>query len=456
VDGNLINFTKTLDCGLLFDCLGVPNGNAQPDCMGNCPGLVATGDLDNTGDLANPDVDQYVSDILGNDGWATPCTDLNSDGDINVTDAVVAAGCIFYGPDHVDEQGVHDHCIWENEIINPNHLVTLSIGEVNQELGYVDVHILNPDCEIIAYQFQVSGITISSVENLIDPLEYDITPAASLGGSMVVGLSYDGQLVPKNYTPAPLVRIYYFDITDPNVCVSVIDDIVNFNFHNTMTAIGPCLPIDNADFAEFTSTATAICAGESIDFQDLSTNGAIAWSWNFPGGNPSSSTDQHPAGIVYANPGTYNVTLTVTNGSDFDSETKGAFVTVQTSTTYYADNDNDGYGDGLSPASACVQPAGHVLDNSDCDDTNPDIYPGAPGTHENIDNDCNGIVEGEELASCPGDFNGDNQVNVTDLLEFLADYGCLADCGDSDMDGSGIVDTADLLLFLGVYGTVCN
>ncbi|NNE55922.1 MAG: hypothetical protein HKN32_07875, partial [Flavobacteriales bacterium] len=257
--GDLINFALNPNCPLVFDCMGVPFGTTQPDCAGNCPGQVATGDLDNSGALALPDVDQYLSDILGNDGVVSPCTDLDGDGQITVTDAAVAAGCVFYGPDHVNENGVHDHCIWEAEIINPNHNVTLSIGEINTTLGYVDVHVLNPDNEIVAYEFDVSGMTIQSVESLIDPLTYDATPQATLGGNKVVCAAFNDLMIPKYYSPTPLVRLYYFSLDGPEVCVSQIVDIVNESFHNTLTTIGDCMAVTNPDFAEFTSTMTTIC-----------------------------------------------------------------------------------------------------------------------------------------------------------------------------------------------------
>ena len=42
----------------------------------------------------------------------------------------------------------------------------------------------------------------------------------------------------------------------------------------------------------------------------------------------------------------------------------------------------------------------------DCDDTNADVYPGAPGTAQGIDNNCDGTLSAEESA-CQLDLNGD-------------------------------------------------
>ncbi len=45
--------------------------------------------------------------------------------------------------------------------------------------------------------------------------------------------------------------------------------------------------------------------------------------------------------------------------------------------TYYADSDNDSYGDPNSTTIACSPPAGYVTNNTDCNDSDPIIYIGA-------------------------------------------------------------------------------
>ena len=68
--------------------------------------------------------------------------------------------------------------------------------------------------------------------------------------------------------------------------------------------------------ADFIASATNICEGQCIDFQDISTDGTFGkgqWNWQFQGGSPSLSNVQHPQQICYANSGIYNVTLTVTD-----------------------------------------------------------------------------------------------------------------------------------------------
>ncbi len=83
----------------------------------------------------------------------------------------------------------------------------------------------------------------------------------------------------------------------------------------------------NAPVANFNANQTIGEAPFSVTYTDISTNNPTSWSWSFPGGSPSSSTNNNPT-IVYSNPGVYNVTLTATNADGSDSETKNGYITV--------------------------------------------------------------------------------------------------------------------------------
>lgn len=126
--------------------------------------------------------------------------------------------------------------------------------------------------------------------------------------------------------------------------------------------------------------------------------------------------------------------------------------------TWFADLDNDGAGDPNNALGFCSDPgAGWSITNNDCDDENSNVYPGAPGTAEGIDNNCNGVIDPQEEvpADCPGDFDNDGLITTSDLLVVLGDYGCLSNC-TADLDNDGIVSTSDILQFLSAYGTSCQ
>jgi len=79
--------------------------------------------------------------------------------------------------------------------------------------------------------------------------------------------------------------------------------------------------------ADFTGNPTTVAVGGTVAFRDASTGNPTSWSWSFPGGNPSTSTSQNPS-VVYSTAGTYNVTLTISDGTSEDTETKNAYITV--------------------------------------------------------------------------------------------------------------------------------
>ena len=95
----------------------------------------------------------------------------------------------------------------------------------------------------------------------------------------------------------------------------------------------------------------------------------------------------------------------------------------------------------------------------DCDDSNPIVYPGADGTSQGLDNDCNGLITNDELTTCSADINGDNITGTSDLLHFLSLFNCVGDCTDletGDFSGDGVVGTADLLILLSEFGLYCH
>ncbi|MEL7221411.1 MAG: MopE-related protein, partial [Bacteroidota bacterium] len=66
-------------------------------------------------------------------------------------------------------------------------------------------------------------------------------------------------------------------------------------------------------------------------------------------------------------------------------------------TTYFADTDNDGFGDPANMMLACEQPMGFVLDNTDCNDQDEHEFPGQQWI---IDGDGDGYGDGVIVESC--------------------------------------------------------
>jgi choice-of-anchor B domain-containing protein len=104
--------------------------------------------------------------------------------------------------------------------------------------------------------------------------------------------------------------------------------------------------------------------------------------------------------------------------------------------TFYIDDDGDGFGNAQITIMSCTAPAGYVEDNTDCDDSNPNINPDAPEVCDGIDNNCNNQIDEGGLttfyADADGDGFGDINVTIQDCTapaNYVADN---TDCDDND------------------------
>jgi PKD repeat protein len=78
---------------------------------------------------------------------------------------------------------------------------------------------------------------------------------------------------------------------------------------------------------DFTVNKTSICVGELLQFTDATYNAATGWSWTFQNGTPATSTAQNPQ-VTFDTPGIYTVTLTATDGTTSQTETKTQYIHV--------------------------------------------------------------------------------------------------------------------------------
>ncbi len=123
------------------------------------------------------------------------------------------------------------------------------------------------------------------------------------------------------------------------------------------------------------------------------------------------------------------------NGVDDDCDTR---VDEGVTSTWYADDDGDRYGDLSSTTTSCSAPSGYVSNSTDCDDAAASVYPGATERCNGDDDDCDGSVD-EGLSTtwyddADGDGYGDASVSVSACG---APAGYVAnddDCDDADVN----------------------
>ncbi|MEO6758741.1 MAG: MopE-related protein, partial [Saprospiraceae bacterium] len=110
---------------------------------------------------------------------------------------------------------------------------------------------------------------------------------------------------------------------------------------------------------------------------------------------------------------------------DVDNNCDGMIDENLATYTYYVDGDGDGYGNPDLPTYvSCITPTpiGSALNDTDCNDDNPNVYPGAVEIIDGLDNNCDGVID-----SVVGTSEAFGQLRVypnpvKDVLVLIDDY----------------------------------
>ena len=126
--------------------------------------------------------------------------------------------------------------------------------------------------------------------------------------------------------------------------------------------------------------------------------------------------------------------------------------------TFYADIDGDGYGDAADAEEGCFEWGDYIEDDTDCDDGNPDIHPGATEDDcaDPVDYNCDGSVQyadadGDSWAACEDCDDNNSTINpdAEEECDYLdnncdgtVDEGSAIDADTfyADLDGDGYGD----------------
>jgi hypothetical protein len=145
-----------------------------------------------------------------------------------------------------------------------------------------------------------------------------------------------------------------------------------------------------------------------------------------PDGDGFYGTEDCAEGDVAVHPGAPEVCDGVDN--DCDGQ-----VDEGVEQTWYADRDDDGFGDPDSPVEACEAPEGAVVVGTDCDDSNDESWPGAPELCDGLDNNCDGDIDEDDQQEWYPDGDGDGYGDESlAALSCSAPEGHVAEGGDCD------------------------
>ena len=168
---------------------------------------------------------------------------------------------------------------------------------------------------------------------------------------------------------------------------------------------------DDADSAVDVTTQTTFFSDSDGDTFGDAANSVDAC--DLPTGFVTDDTDCNDTDAAI-NPGATEVCDPADVDEDCDSLADDADATVDASTfsTWYGDLDGDGFGDATNSTDTCDAPADFVADNTDCDDTNPLVNPGATEVCDaaDVDEDCNALAD-----------DADSGVDIATYNTFYAD-----------------------------------
>ena len=110
-------------------------------------------------------------------------------------------------------------------------------------------------------------------------------------------------------------------------------------------------------------------------------------------------------------------------------------------TTWYADDDADGYGDPDVTEVACTRPADAARAGTDCDDGDADVHPGADERCDGVDEDCDGVADDSPVDASVwyADEDSDGYGDPSDALTACASTdGRVSNDDDCDDTSAGV------------------
>lgn len=129
---------------------------------------------------------------------------------------------------------------------------------------------------------------------------------------------------------------------DPSGSPTIMAPAVNFtndwsqqsinaieDYYLSVSCLGSCVPINNdPPVAGFEVDLIENCVIGQADFTSTSTGSNLTYDWDFEGGSPATSGLENPI-VNYDQPGTFSVTLTVTNNNGSDMMTMTDVIVIE-------------------------------------------------------------------------------------------------------------------------------
>jgi len=210
-------------------------------------------------------------------------------------------------------------------------------------------------------------------------IEFTITPSS---GYQLQAASISAGMRRSNTGPASVRMAYSL-----NGGSTWIDEGTNHTLSSSTCGVMTTITWDFSDFASVQQVKFRIygfnASATSGVFQlmNVNLNGKVCPVTDADGDGFTASVDCNDN-----NPAVHPGATEVCNGIDDNCDTQ---IDEGVKSTFYADSDNDTYGNPSVTTLACSAPTGFVSNNTDCNDGNTNIHPGATEVCNGIDDNCN-------------------------------------------------------------------
>ena len=355
---------------------GAYEGNCADPSDYNCDGSTGFVDADDDGWAACEECDDASDDVNPDATEVCDGVDNNCDAAIDDADATLDLGTATLWYSDADSDGAGD-------ATTAVYACAASTGTLADDTDCDD-----DDAAVNPHATEVCNGIDDDCDAAVD--DADPSRSSASAGSWFTDADADG----------------YGDATDVDIaCVAPTG------------TVGDDTDCDDTDPA-VRPGATEVCNGvdddcdSAVDDADPSLNTATAGSWyadsdgdGYGSGTatlactaPSARVTNHTDcndGNAAVNPAATEVCDAGNTDENCNGLADDADGTVNPATKVvrYEDDDGDGYGSLSSAAAWCDPPSGVITDHSDCDDTDADRSPAETETCDDVDNDCDGVID---------------------------------------------------------------